>query len=140
MAKVINDVVKLDWEKSGWLQSKASKQNPKGVFIMASQEYENDNGETIPVIFNANTAFIWGDDIGTDDEDIWSVEDLRDWLKTEFNASYPDSYDQYLPIIQSGSLEANTEVLEKYGLMKYKDDIEARLKDLLPYGEETDIG
>lgn len=138
MAKVVNNIVKMDWEKEGWLQTKASRGN-QGTFIMASKEYENEDGKTIPVIFNSETAFIWGNDIGSDEEDIWDVSELRSWLKGAYDSAFPESYDEYFPIIPSGSLEAIDSVLEQFGLTAHKADIEARLKDLLPYNEEIEL-
>ena len=44
MAKVENDVVKMDWEKSEWLGTK------KGIFILAGKTYEGSKG-AISVLF-----------------------------------------------------------------------------------------
>ena len=139
MAKVLNDVVKMDWEKSGWLQTKPTKVNPKGCFMLASKDYENENGDTIWVFFNSDTAFLWGTDLGTDDEDLWTASDLKNWLKEEYSSAFPNTYEEYLPIIESGTLDVDESVLERYGITAHKDDIVARMKDVLPYSEETTL-
>ena len=138
MATVVNDIVKLEWDKDGWLQTKSSK-SKQGAFIMATKEYQNSDGVTIPVFFNTITAFIWTDDPDGDIDDIWSMSELKDWVKTEYSFSFPYNYDQYVPIIASGTTSCDEAVLEKYGLTEYKSDIEARLMDLIPYAEETEI-
>ena len=138
MAQVINDVVKMDWEKDGWLQTKGKGGKP-GTFIIASKEYTNSDGEPVLVLFNSTTAFIWGDNVGTDNEDRWEFSEIKSWLKTNFDSYFPASYDEYYPLIEIGSVVANPAALERYKLTEYKDDIESRLKDLLPYGEEKEV-
>ena len=134
MALVINDIVKMEWEKSGWLQTKATKNKP-AVFILASKAYETADGKTVYVYFNANTAFLWGDD----EDGLWDAADLKDWLKTEYDYSFPEQYDSYIIVIPNGSDVCDESVLERYGLTEYKEDIEKRLKDVRPYGEEEEV-
>ena len=137
MALVINDVVKMEWNKDLWLQTSSRGGSPS-IFIMAAHKYVNKDGKTISVIFVPDTAFLFVDDAGTENEDIWTAEDLRATLKSDFGGGYPYSYDQYTPIIGA---DADTDaVLEKYGLSEYKEDIEKRLDDISPYGEEKEYG
>ena len=133
MSKVVNDIVKLDWEKRNWVQAK------KGPFLYACQEYTNDDGVVIPVYFDAESAFVWGDNMGTDDEDLWSASELKDWVKSNYSDTFPVLYDSYVPIITAGYSECSESMLEKYKLTQFKDDIEARFKDLLAFNEEKEI-
>ena len=140
MAKVVNDIVKLDWEKSGWLQTKATAVNPNGCFLFATKIYKNSEGTEIPVYFTSSTAFLWVFDYDTDEEEICELPEFKDWVKGNFDYSFPTEYAEYVPIIEEGLLKAKPEILERFGLTEYKEDIEARLKDLLAYGEEHDVG
>lgn len=137
MALVINNVVKMEWNKDLWLQTSSRGGSPS-IFIMAAHKYVNKDGKTISVIFVPDTAFLFADDAGTENEDIWTAEDLRATLKSDFGGVFPYSYDQYIPIIGA---DADTDaVLERYGLSEYKEDIEKRLDDISPYGEEKEYG
>lgn len=137
MALVENNIVKMEWEKSGWLATKA-KAGKNGAFIFASKNYESssDDYDTITVFFNADTAWIWASDAQTDEEDLWDETDLKSWVKTNYDGSFPYMYDEYIPVIVSGGTSCELSILERYGLTEYKDDIEARLRDLVPFGEE----
>ncbi len=42
-------------------------------------------------------------------------------------------------VIDYVETECNSEVLEKYGIEEFKADIEARLKDVKPYGIDTEV-
>ena len=132
MALVVNNIVKMDWQKENWLETK-SKGGKSGMFIMASQDYENEDGQTVAVIFTAHTAFLWGDEEG-----LWTSSEVRDWCKKNVDGSFPTAYDEYIPVVPYGSNEANDEVLAKYGLSAYKEDIENRRIDLIPYGIDKD--
>jgi hypothetical protein len=138
MAIVENNVVKMEWDKSGWLQTSA-RGGKQPVFILASKDYESKTHGTLSVIFTAETAFLFIDDAGTDDEDIWTAQDLISTIKSDMPGYFPYSLNQYTPIINSGEAECNMDVLEKYGLTEYKDDIEKRQMDIAPYGYETDV-
>lgn len=138
MDVVVNNIVKMEWSKKGWLQT-SSRGGRKPVFILASQDYVNADGRTISVIFTASTAFLFVSDAGTDEEDIWTAQELIQTLKAEMQGNFPYSLEEYLPIIESGEYTCKVDVLEKYGLLDYKDDIEARLKDVAPYGYEEDF-
>lgn len=138
MSLVINDIVKLEWQKEGWLQT-ASRKGRKSTFIMASQNYESSKYGTISVCFTATTAFLFVDGAGEADMDIWTAEDLIETLKDNLPGNFPYSLEQYVPIIASGEDHCTEGVLEEYGLEAYKGDIERRMKDVAPFGFETDF-
>lgn len=138
MDLVINDTVKLEWQKSGWLQT-AARKGKKPTFIMASQSYESTKHGTLSVCFTATTAFLFVDGAGTADMDIWSAEDLIATLKEDMPGNFPYSLEQYVPIIASGEDTCLEGVLEEYGLEAHKEDIERRMKDVAPFGYETDF-
>lgn len=139
MAGIVeNNVVKMEWEKDGWLQTSAKK-GKKSTFILASQKYESTNKGEISVIFTASTAFLFVDGAGTADEDIWTAEDLIATVKSDMPGNFPYSLEQYVPVIDSGEEECKASVLEEYGLVAFKEDIEARMKDVAPFGFEEDL-
>lgn len=133
MALVVNNIVKMEWQTENWLATKAKGGKP-GMFIMAAQPYTNKDGETVAVIFTAHTAFLWGDDEG-----LWTADEVRDWCKKNVDGSFPTAYDEYIAIIPYGSNEADDAILEKYGLSEYKEDIENRRIDLIPFGADKDM-
>jgi hypothetical protein len=133
MAIVENNIVKMEWDKKGWLQTSA-RGGKQPVFILASKDYESSTHGTLSVIFTAETAFLF-----IDNADIWSAEDLIDTIKADMPGLFPYSLTQYVPIIDSGEAECKIDVLEKYGLTEYKDDIEKRQMDVAPYGEEKEV-
>lgn len=138
MGFVENNIVKMQWDKAGWLQPKVKK-TKKEVFVFGSQTYASTNGKgTVTVFFVPDSAFIFVDNRGADDEDIWTAEDLIDYYKSEPTSDF-SMFEQYAPIIASGELECYASVLEEFGLVDYKADIEARLNDVRPYGEEEDV-
>lgn len=138
MSLVINDTVKMEWQKEGWLQT-ASRKGKKSTFIMASQDYESDKFGNISVCFTATTAFLFVDGAGTAEMDIWSAADLIETLKDDMPGNFPYSLEQYVPIIASGEDNCIDSALEEYGLTAHKDDIEKRMKDIAPFGYETDF-
>lgn len=138
MDLVINDTVKLEWQKAGWLQT-AARKGKKPTFIMASQNYESTKYGTLSVCFTATTAFLFVDGAGTSEMDIWSAEDLIATLKEDMPGNFPYSLEQYVPIIASGEDNCLEGVLEEYGLEAHKEDIERRMKDVAPFGYETDF-
>lgn len=138
MSLVVNDIVKMEWQKEGWLQT-AARKNKKSTFIMASQDYESSKYGTLSVIFTATTAFLFVDAPGTADMDIWSAEDLIATLKDDMPGNFPYSLEQYVPLIASGDDHCIEGALETYGLEAYKADIEKRMKDIAPFGYEEDF-
>ena len=138
MAIVENNVVKTEWEKSGWLQTSA-RGGKKSTFILASKDYESSTKGTITVFFTATTAFLFMDNMGTADEDIWTAADLIGTIKADMPGNFPYSLEQYVAIIESGDETCNMSILESYGLVEFKEDIEARMKDVAPFGYEEDL-
>ena len=138
MSLVINDIVKMEWQKEGWLQT-ASRKGKKSTFIMASQSYESSKYGTISVCFTATTAFLFVDGAGTAEMDIWTAEDLIATLKDDMPGNFPYSLEQYVPIIASGEDTCIESVLAEYGLEQYKGDIERRMTDIAPFGYEQDF-
>lgn len=125
---IINDTVKMEWQASGYLEVKG-----KGAhFVVASKVYDSADGVKIPVFFTTNSAFLWADYAGTEQEDLWSVRDLIEWIKKEGEDShFPAGFDDnYIPIIVEGADVCIDEQLEKYGLTAFKADIEERLADV----------
>lgn len=135
--KFIDDVVKMEWEASKVLFKKGSKLG--SIFIFAAHDYETSVG-TVTLFFDCDTVFIWASDAGTDQEDRWNAKEVKDWLKNDYNDSFPLNYDAYIPVIGYGSDEVNQDVIEKYGLQEYVDDIKARFKDVQPYSAEVISG
>ena len=138
MAIVENNVVKMEWEKSGWLQTKASG-HLSSAFIFASKEYASPVKGTVTVFFNADVAFLWVSDAHSDSEDMWNASELKEWCKTEMDGSFPEMHAEYVELISSGEDTCIDAILEEYGLTEHKADIEARLQDVRPFGEEYEI-
>ena len=138
MALVKNSVVKMEWEQSGWL-ARRYRNSMTSAFIFAATSYPSDtNSYHVTVFFTAETAFIFASNPHTETEDIWKAKELKDWYKAgNADYSFPINYEEYVPVIDSGNLWCNDEVLKEYGIEGYKYDIEARLKDVMPYGEES---
>lgn len=138
MSLVVNDTVKMEWQKEGWLQTSARK-GKKATFIMASQDYESSKYGKVSVCFTATTAFLFVDGPGEADMDIWSAEDLIATLKDDMPGNFPYSLEQYVPLISSGEFVCIEATLAEYGLEAYKGDIERRMKDIAPFGYEQDF-
>lgn len=139
MAGIVeNNIVKMEWDKDGWLQTSAKK-GKKSTFILASENYVNKDGVEISVIFTATTAFVFADDFDSENRDIWSAEDLITTIKSDMPGNFPYGLNQYVAIIESGEDNCKLSVLETLGLTEYKDDIEARMKDIQPFGYEEDL-
>ena len=138
MALVESDDVKMPWEKSGWLAIKG-KGGKKGTFVFATQHYDSTVVEGgVDVFFSDTEAYVW-DESGASggDIDLWSMEELKGFVKSSYDGSFPSNYNQFTPIKPSEDDECDAELLEKYGLTEHKDDIEARVKDLEHLGYET---
>ena len=128
MSHVINDVVKMNWEKAKWLQTK------KGSFIMAGVTYQKPDGTEVDVIFTVNEAFVWGED-----NDLWTAEEVIAWFKSEHltPSDSLDAYEDYCKV--AGVDEVVDSVVARLGLEAYADDIRARLNDLSEYGVEQEF-
>ena len=116
MEKVINDVVKMDWDKAGWVQTVA-KQGKKPVFIFASHVYDSTKVGKVTVFFAKGAAFIMGDDEG-----YWSAKDLAKAIKGLADIDdFPFYMEGYEPIIDEDDEEASKDVLEAFGLEAFED-------------------
>lgn len=133
MSLVKDNVVKMDWEANDCLYTKGGKFGK--TFIFASKEYSTSQG-SITVFFNCDTAFLWASDPNTEDEDLWNAKELKSVLKKNISEAFPVNYAEYVPVIEYGDTEVIQEVVEKYGLEDYVDDIKARLEDVSGYAKE----
>ena len=142
MALVENDIVKMEWEKKEWLQT-SGKGAKKPVFILAAKTYDTDKYGEISVIFTTTTAFLFVDGgLSSEDvDDVWGAREVIDTVKDEMrngslSGTFPYGYTNYVAVIDSGEEFCNDDILEKYDLVQFKTDIEARLRDVAPYGAE----
>lgn len=136
MGFVVNNVVKMKWDEKGFIAPKI-KNSGKVMFMLATQEYKNKDGEVISVFFTTDSAFLFVDNYGTAEERVWTLAEMRDWVIEVRDTAYY-LYDEYAPVIASGDSDCIADVLEKYGLTEYADDISKRLDDIRPYGYERD--
>lgn len=134
MELVVNDVVKMEWDKAGWLQT-VPKQGKKPVFIFASKVYDSTKAGKITLFFAKGSVFVMSDDEGyySAKDMAKAIKDLKDMDDFPF---YMDGYD---PIIDEDEDEANADALAAYGLEAYEDDINKRYEDILPYTLEYDV-
>lgn len=130
---VVNNEVKMQWLKSGWYQRKSRGKTP-GAFVFASQTYPSAKGEDITVFFTATTAFLI-----VSDEGAWNAKEFLSAVRDDIGGSFPYDLEEYVPVIESGEEFCKDFVLEEWGIMDAKADIEARLRDIAPYGEERDF-
>lgn len=136
MSVVVNNIVKMEWDKEGWLQLSPKSKKNAGAFIFASKVYPSTTHGEVTVFFNHYTAFLMISDPHTDAEDLWNAKELAQVLKTELTGGFPTDLDIYVPIIGGNDDNCRPEVLEEYGITEFASDIEARLNDLAPYGKE----
>lgn len=138
MAGIVeNNIVKMEWQKDGWLET-SSKKKPS-AFIFASQKYDSTVKGEVTVFFTPLTAFLFISDAGTADEDMWNAEELIPVIKGNLSGNFPFDLEEYVAVIDSGEDKCLTSVLEKYGIVDAKEDIEARMRDIRPYGDEKII-
>lgn len=109
----------------------------KGAFAFAAHEYQTDIG-VVAVLFTCDTAFLWASDAGTEQEDRWAVDEVKDFVRRNMSGAFPVNYNEYIPIIDYGEEDVKMSVAEKYGLKDYADDIKERLKSLADYAVERD--
>lgn len=136
MEYVVNNIVKMQWDKAGWLQAN-TRGKKEGRFILASQDYTNSEGKVVSVIFTDGAAFVLADDWFTPQETIWTAKEVISYVKREKPGNFPyDCLDSYYPIIEAGDSEVSAVVVEHLHLEQHVDDIKARLEDIAPYGYE----
>ena len=120
MEKVKNNMVSMDWDAKGFIETK------KAGFISAVHSY---NG--VAVAFRDGKVYTHIDDEGNN----LDFADLVATIKTAHKSKdvdYPDYYDDYAEIYDGLSF---SDTLEYLGIAEYKDDILARLSDLEGYWE-----
>ena len=132
MSKVINDIVKMEWNSEDMLFTKNK------MFVVAAREYETEKGK-ITVFFTSTACFLWITDEGLSSQDMWSRNDLFNYLKASLDGSFPEMYDDYVPLTNGNTSIMNDAVLDKFGLLSYKEEITRRQEDIAPYGELHDI-
>lgn len=133
MSIVVNNVVKMEWDTKRFLQTKAAK-GKEPVFILACKEYDTKNG-IIPVFFNPYHAWVHYDEDG-----VFTFADMLENVSgSSYDRNFPENAEEYHPLFSIGEPSANMSMLKKFGLEEYAEDIEARLRDVAPYGEEKDV-
>lgn len=120
-----NNVVSMDWERKGFFKV-------KGRFYFATKEYEGKDG-IVPVFFTPQDAFLWADNDASSYEDLWSLGEVVTFASEGLDGSFPQGYDQFVPLF-NGDGSIKPELVERFGLEAYVDDIEERLKDISKYG------
>lgn len=123
MAKVTNDVVKMDWDTKDWYQ------NAKGKFILASQTY---NGVT--VFFDGTVAFVF-----EDAEGCYTMDDMKGFIKESRPSmeEFPEEYVETHIVAEVGNDSCYADVVEQYNLGEFQADILQRVNDLSGYTVET---
>lgn len=124
MAFVVNNIVKMEWEKKHFLTTK------NGSLIVAVKEYTNKDGKVIPVCFDEAYVWVWGEV-----DDIWTTSEFLTFVKDNVDVAFPTQYAEFIPIYSTGE-ELDIKDLEKFGLEEFAEDIKNRLEDLAPYGVE----
>lgn len=132
MALVVNNTVKMEWEKSLWLQTKGTKQVPS-CFILAAKQYEGTEG-TVCVFFRSTCAWVFIDEEGT-----YEFEDVKEYVKSGLDSSFPEYVEGFHCLYELGEDSCNMKELSDLGLEEFADDIKARVEDLAPYGEEFEV-
>lgn len=124
---VKSKVVSMEWEKKGFLKE-------DGVFKVAGKEYQNADGQTIPVYFTSSEAFFWADNGASTFADLWQFADLIPWAHENFDGSFPNSYGEFVPVVDANGV-ANKELLARFGIEEFASDIEARMDDISKFGK-----
>ena len=135
MGLVVDDIVKLPWEEDLFFTTK------KGMFLFACQRYTNAEGNSVDVFFVPQCCFVLVD---TDEEPL----DF-DTVKKEYKSvakdegvlcldDFPDDWEGAYYIMYPTE-EPFDDMLEKFGLTEFKDDIKARCNDINGYSVEVEV-
>lgn len=120
MKVVQNDIVSMDWDADGFIESK------KAGFIAALQTY---NG--IAVVFKDGKIYTHILDDGTAMDAKSLVSAIKKAVK-EDDSDYPEYYDDYVELFDGKEFEENN--LSHFGIdLSNEADMLARLKDLDNY-------
>lgn len=127
--------VNMDWESSTFLTKNKGEE-----FLVACKDFETtiDRYDKLTVMFTPRVAFLFVCDRGTANEDPYSGSDIKTWLKTNFDASFPEMYTEYIPLVDVYGV--NTANLEEFGLSAYADEFCDRIEDLEWYGRDIEKG
>jgi hypothetical protein len=131
MTLVTNNTVKMEWDKSLWLQAKA-KNGIEGAFFFAGKKYNSSKFGEISVGFTSISCFLFAENGGQDISDFSTAEEMKDLMKEDIN-DFPLGYEEHIPLNDTGTADFFDDVLEKYGLLEYKEDLVARMKDVNQY-------
>lgn len=119
MKVVQNDMVAMDWDAAGFVETK------KAGFISAVHRYGD-----VAVAFRDGKVYTHV----MEDNSVISFANLVDSIKTahkQKDGDYPAFYEDYAEIYDG--LEFHESTLEFLGIAEYKEDILARLEDLSGY-------
>lgn len=127
--------VDMDWESSTFLT-----RNKGEEFLVACKDFESsgDTYDELTVMFTPRVAFLFVCDRGTDEEEPYNGSAIKAWLKSNFDASFPEMYDEFVPLVDVNGV--NTANLEEFGLAEYADEICDRIEDLEWYGRDMEKG
>jgi len=131
MKLVQNDMVSMDWNANGWVETK------KAGFIAAVHTYdsEKEEGKKVAVAFKAGKAYAHIDEDGND----LSFTDTVSVIKKNYkDHDYPEFFEDYAEIYDGQEF---TGVVGFLGIENAKEDILARLEDLSGYDmvEESEM-
>ena len=137
MSLVVNDVVSMEWDSSGWSATKKDKRG-NCRFFFASKEFDTKDGGKLTVFFDPYFTFLWS----FDDETYCDAKELKKYIKTNYDASFPDNCDECTMLISynpDGSLDINEDIIENLGLSDHLDEMIDRTNDIHKYSEEVEI-
>ena len=118
MKLVKNEVVSMDWNAEGFIETK------KVGFISAVHSYGD-----VPVAFRDGKIYTSVTEDGVTDFKTL-VDDIKSAHKRK-DGDYPEMYDDYVEIFDGGSFDEDNVVF--LGLAEYEDDMVERLNDLSGY-------
>lgn len=136
MTLVANKTVKMEWDKSLWLQTKG-KGSVEGAFIFAGKEYDSTKYGKICVGFTSIACFLFTEEDVNSADDIWSGAEMKQCAKDNMG-DFPLGFEGGVYLAEVGTTNFDDELLEKYGLSQYKDDLIARMKDVGQYATTED--
>lgn len=140
MPKVVNEIVKQEWEKDYWIESKS-----QGYFYFGGQMYKSSKYGDIMVGFNHSCAFVMsfntdGVDGVKDGTDLYTFKNYKLELKAlsaeERFYVFPTDFDNTILLSEPDTDELKVDTIKELGLEEYIDDIQNRLYDVLQYNAD----
>lgn len=128
MKIIDNGMVSMQWNADCFYESRS-----KG-FMGAVNRYDGSRGE-LPVLFHERKAYLLTNDEG----DILEEDEIAMALKELLEAD--DLIEDYYEgncIVLADMAGVDEQLVSKYGLKEFSDDIEKRLADLSGYWEEVE--